>query len=166
MRRALVLTLSCVALAPAASAATHTVRIPSLLTHQVATLHGKGIGPILLPETMPADAAHLYPSVDVAGSGYSLDLGSVKNCHASTACFVAEFSARHGKPSNSIKVHLTDGVTGYYRGLACGASCSAPSIEFRRNGFVYHLSAEVGTERTAKAILTSMANSAIAHGAR
>jgi hypothetical protein len=165
MRRTLALTVAVLAIATTALAKHPPVNVPSLLKHQIATLHAKGIGPILLPETM-SSTTPLYPTVDVAGSGYSLDLGSAKNCHGATACFVAEFSARHGRPSNHIKVALTHGISGYYRPSACGASCSAPSIEFRQSGFIYHISAVMGSESAAKRILTSMANSSITHGAR
>jgi hypothetical protein len=168
MRRLLMLTLAVliVATTALAAAATTTVSVPGTFTAQLKTLHKKGIGPVLLPQKITVDAAHVYPTVDLSGTGYALDLGAAKGCHGANACFVAGFSLRDGKPFNKIRVALLHGTTGYYRDLSCGGSCSPPSVEFVRNGFLYEIQANVGTEKTWKRILIAMANSAIAHGAR
>jgi hypothetical protein len=71
MRRSLTLTLALLVVAPAAFAATHAVKLPTVFSKQLATLHAKGVGPILLPETMPIGAKqHVYPSVATGEGGY------------------------------------------------------------------------------------------------
>ncbi len=168
MRRTFILTVALLAFASSALAATATVKIPPLFKHQIATLHGKGIGPIYLPETMPTGdyRGKLYPTVDSSGKAYELDIGAAPGCHGANACFVAEFSSSHQAPFNTVKVRLTGGATGYFRATSCGGSCSPASIEFRRSGFTYEMQARVGTEKTEKAALVAMANSALVHGAR
>jgi hypothetical protein len=167
MRRALIPALVLLAVAPAAVARDSTVKVPPLFEHQLAALHKKHVGPVLLPETMTVATGRLYPTVDAVGrTGYELDLGAAAGCHGANACFVAEFSARHSAPFNTTRVKLTGGVTGYFRPLSCGGSCSPPSIEFKRSGFTYEIQANVGTQRTEKALLIAMANSAIVHGGR
>jgi hypothetical protein len=166
MRRFLILTFALLAVASTALAATSTVKLPTVFAHQLAALHAKGIGPILLPQTMPKEAKHVYPTVDVDGKNYELDLGAVANCHGANACFVAEFSARHMSPFPGAKVKLHGGVTGYYKGLTCGGSCSPPSIDFVQSGFDYTISVNFDSEKHAKTTLISMADSALEHGAR
>jgi len=166
MRRSLILTVVVLALVPTAFAATHSVTLPTVFKSQLATLHGKGIGPILLPQTMPISGKHVYPSVTTLGHGYELDLGAVKGCRGANACFVAEFSASRRKPFGPTRVTLAHGIIGHFKPLTCGGSCSPPSIEFVQSGFTYSIQANVGTEKTEESILISMANSAITHGAR
>ena len=167
MRRSLILIVAVLATASTALAASnHTVTLPSVFKAQLATLHAKGIGPILLPQTLTSEAKHVYPTVTTLGHGYELDLGAVKGCRGANACFVAEFSASRRQPFGPTRVTLAHGIIGHFKPLTCGGSCSPPSIEFVQSGFTYSIQANVGTEKTEKSILVSMANSAIEHGAR
>ncbi len=166
MRRSLILTVVLLASASTAFATTHTVTLPVVFKSQLSSLHNKGIGPILLPQTMSSEFKHVFPSVITAGHGYELDLGAVKGCHGANACFVAEFSATRRKPFGPMRVALAHGIIGHFKPLTCGGSCSPPSIEFVQSGFTYSIQANVGTEKTEQSILVRMANSAIEHGAR
>jgi hypothetical protein len=166
MRRSLILTVVLAAFASTALAANHTVTLPTAFKSQLAKLHGKGIGPILLPQTLTSEAKKVYPSVITVGHGYELDLGAVKGCGGANACFVAEFSASRRSPFGPTRVTLAHGIIGHFKPLTCGGSCSPPSIEFVQSGFTYSIQANVGTEKTEESILISMANSAITHGAR
>ena len=167
MRRSLILTVAVLSIASTALAASnHTVTLPSVFKVQLAKLHAKGIGPILLPQTLTSEARKVYPTLFTVGHGYVLDLGAAKGCRGANACFVAEFSASRRKPFGPTRVTLAHGIIGHFKPLSCGGSCSPPSIEFVQSGFTYSIQANVGTEKTEKAILVSMANSAIEHGAR
>jgi hypothetical protein len=169
MRRILIAAVAALAVTATAFAATQTVTIPALFKHQLAALHHKGIGPILLPQTMPLieRTKHLYPTVDTSGHGYELDIGAAPGCRGANACFVAEFSAQRARsPFGNVRVALVNGKTGWFKPLTCGGSCSPPSIEWRGSGFVYEIQANVGTEKTEQGILVAMANSAIVNGAR
>jgi hypothetical protein len=56
-------------------------------------------------------------------------------------------------------------MTGYYKPLTCGASCSAPTIQWRQNGALYEIQAKE-TGKRAKRTMIGLANSAIRFGRR
>ena len=65
-----------------------------------------------------------------------------------------------------LKATLIRGITGRYKPLSCGASCSPPSIAFKTGGVTYTFQATVGTQKTERARLIKMANDAIRKGPR
>jgi hypothetical protein len=123
--------------------------------------------PVLLPDTMPSDYDALYPSGAGSRRAYSIGLAAAPDCGGATACFVADFSARKGgAPFGRGKVTLAGGRPGRFQPLSCGASCSPPSISWKQGGVTYSIQANVGTKKTERRALVTMANQAIAHGPR
>jgi hypothetical protein len=123
--------------------------------------------PVLLPDTMPFEDISLHAGGHGRPRAYHHDLATARECGRATACFVADFSARRGaRPSGLVKVRLRGGRTGWFTPMACGASCSPPSIAWRQNGAAYVFQAKVGTRATARRILVRMANQAIRAGGR
>ena len=161
MRRILPLALlSFALLAPAASA--RTVDLPALFATQLARAHAQTDVPILLPQTMRSDFRRHHAEGRARPKAWRFDIGAVRGCNQATACFIAEFKAvRDGRPSARRTILLARGRTGYYQPLACGASCSPPSIEWRERHALYSIQAKV-----VKRELVRMANSAIRNGPR
>jgi len=163
MRRPLLLALALLAvLAPAAGGATRSIDLPQLFATQLDRAHAQTDVPILLPQTMRSDFRRHFPEGRARPSAWRFDIGAARNCNQATACFVAEFRAVRGRsPSARRTVRLARGRTGYYQPLACGASCSPPSVEWRERHALYSIQAKV-TKRE----LVRMANSAIRNGPR
>jgi hypothetical protein len=65
-------------------------------------------------------------------------------------------------------VVVGDNMMGRYKPLTCGASCSAPSIEWLAGGVLYTIQLKLnhGDEAKDKASLVALANSAIKAGPR
>jgi len=166
--RLIVLTLAVALLAPAtASAATFTYDVPDLVERPLVAVKKVTTVDVLLPSRMTAEFRRLYSEGVGRANSYRFQIGAIRDCGGAGACFVAEFRARRGaKHSNRRRVALRDGRHGWFRPLHCGASCAAPSLEWRQAGVLYTIEAKLGTRRTDRRILTRLANSAIAHGAR
>jgi hypothetical protein len=87
----------------------------------------------------------------------------VRDCGGATACFLATFGGQRGEdPHYTRKLRLT----GYFKPLTCGASCSPPAIEWVEDDVLYWIKGHAGTKKQEKKRLRQMANSAIRHGAR
>lgn len=63
-------------------------------------------------------------------------------------------------------MRLANQITGYFKPLSCGASCSPPSIEWLSEGILYEIQADAGSRRTEKRRLITLADSAIKNGPR
>jgi hypothetical protein len=143
------------------------VDVPAALSGVLPAVKRATLVPVLLPDTMPLEDVKLYASGHGRPRAYHLDLAGARDCGMATACFVAEFRARRGaRPFGLIKVRLRGGRTGWFTPLACGASCSPPSISWRQNGAAYFFQAKVGTQSTERQVLVRMANQAIRAGGR
>jgi hypothetical protein len=119
--------------------------------------------PVLVPDRMALDyGGKLYASGSGGRNSWALSLSGAPQCGGATACFLAEFSGRRGgHPSFSHPVRLRGGVTGYYKPLSCGGSCSPPALQFLRSGVLYEIQAKVPRS---KADLVAAANSALRAG--
>ena len=121
---------------------------------------------VLLPSQFTSDRPKLYSEGRGRRRSYRFDIGAVRHCGGANACFIASFRAkRGGKPSNPRKVTLRD-RHGYFQPLRCGASCAPPSIQWVKKGVLYTIEGKFGTKKTERRVLTRLANSAIARGAR
>ena len=150
-----------------ASAATYTYEVPDLVKKPLIAVKRANNIPVLLPSFLRTEHRRLFSEGRGRASRYSFDIGAARNCRTATACHVVSFRARRGaKPSNRRKVDLIRGRTGYFRPLRCGASCAAPSLEWRQGGVLYTIEGKLGTRRTDRRILKRLANSAIRNGAR
>jgi hypothetical protein len=163
MRRPLLLALALLAaLAPAAGGATRSIDLPRLFATQLERARAQTEVPILLPQTMRSDFRRHHPEGRARPNAWRFDIGAARDCNTATACFVAEFKAvSDRRPSGRRTIRLARGRTGYYHPLACGASCSPPSVEWRERHALYSIQAKV-TKRE----LVRMANSAIRNGPR
>ncbi len=131
--------------------------------------------PILLPSNLQLPAS---PTVYVEGegnkNGYDINLGFAPNCGGATVCKLGSISAKRStqtfSPGDSFakKIPLTKGITGFFNPMRCGASCSAPYIEWTYKGVRYLIEyKEAGsTNQQQQAFLTKLANSAINAGSR
>ena len=97
---------------------------------------------------------------------YFLELDAAKSCHGATACFLASFSGeRGGTPAFKKTVSLTHGITGYFRGVSCGASCAPAFIQWKENGVLYEIENK-DTGKHEQRNMVKLANSAIRGGNR
>ncbi len=153
--------------APAAAQTITRVDVPAALERQVDRVNARGHGPVLLPSRLPTEIARVHPSGRSTRSVYHLELGAAPGCGGATACFVATFTARRGgTPTGRVRVRLANGRRGRFVPTRCGASCSAPRVQWRERGRVFTIRARVGTQRTERRELVRLANSAIINGPR
>jgi hypothetical protein len=166
--RLFLLTLLAVLLAPAtASAATYTYDVPELVERPLIAVKKAAKFDVLLPSRFFTEHPKLYSQGSGRSGSYRFDIGSVKRCGTATACFVAGFRARRGgKPTNPGKVKLRGDRRGYFRRSKCGASCGPAGLQWVQDGVLYTIEAKLGTQETERRVLTRLANSAIARGAR
>jgi hypothetical protein len=168
MRRTLVLSAVLLLAVPAAApAATRSVDLPSLFEQQIERTRVQTSVPILLPQTLRSSFRRHFPEGRADASAWRFEIGAVRGCGTSTACFIAEFRGVKGRgPTNPRTVKLARGRTGFFRPLRCGASCSPPSFQWRERGALYTIVAKVGSRRTERRELVRMASSAIRSGPR
>ena len=101
--------------------------------------------PVLLPSRINLD----YSGRTYAGGGggndqYALFLDARPRC-GGNACFLAQFSAeRGGTPAFRRTAKLANGITGYYKPLSCGGSCSPPMIQSRQRRVLFSIQAKLG----------------------
>lgn len=95
---------------------------------------------------------------------YILELDAAKGCNGANVCFLASFSGtRGGTPAFKKTVSLAHGITGYYKPVTCGASCSPAFIQWKEGGVLYEIENKGAGKKSAMAAL---ANSAIRGGDR
>lgn len=122
---------------------------------------------MLLPSRYLAERQRLYGFGSGDADGYGFSLATLKRCGGANACTVASFTAeRGGEPTFTDEVPLPHGLTGHFKGLSCGASCSSQLIEWVQDGVLYTIQADAGTKRTERRRIVALANSAIRNGPR
>ena len=150
------------ALAAVAPAAVYDVK--QVLRADLPRVAKKTDVPIRLPSRMNLDyGKSVYGSGSASKNRYSLGISGAPKCGAN-ACFLADFGGeRGGTPAFKKTVRLTDGITGYYKPLTCGGSCSPPLIQWLQDGFLYSIQAKLGTAGRTKQrrAMVRAANSAI-----
>ena len=160
--------------APAAAAskrsAVRTIAPARALAKQVARIKRHTRVPVLLPDRVRIEVPHRH-GIEAKwtsnASGWTLSLGIGPRCGGANACFVGSFSAeRGGRPAFRKRVPLRGGVTGYYKPVTCGASCSPPELQWRRRGVLYDLQFRAAGPGSDRAKLVAMARSALAAGPR
>lgn len=157
--------------APAVAAAPVAPALKSTLKQ----LKAKTSLPVLLPAVAPIDhlaGKPLYPVVTASAKRWDVVLGYVRGCNGANVCAAGNLAgvrtARALTAADGSPVALRGGVVGRYRGLQCGANCSAPSISFRSRGmsFTYQLKLVLKRGDTDRRALTRIANSALDAGPR
>jgi hypothetical protein len=146
-----------------------TYRIPKVLGNDLERVAPRTNVPIRLPVRMNLD---YDKGVYGDGSGtkrrYEFEVAATQECGAN-ACFLARFAGeRGGEPSFTREVDLLGGITGYYKPLSCGGSCSPPMIEWEQGGVLYSIQAKLGVSGRARQrrAMIAAANSAIAQRPR
>jgi hypothetical protein len=166
MRRPVLAAVLLVGLLLAPAAEGHTTLV-ALFTRQIRAINQAPRAPaVLLPATMPLDAAHLYAGGGRSGSGYDLMIGAVRGCRDADACFVAEFTAARTSNVFGQRVKVRGASRAGFVSLSCGASCSPPQIDFVVRGVRYTIQANLKTSRADRAALVQAAQAAIAVGPR
>jgi hypothetical protein len=155
--------LAVLALAPAASARSYDV--PGSLGPELARVAARTPVPVRIPARLGLDFEdRVFASGSGSRRGWTLSLDGAPDCGNATACFLAQMTGeRGGTPAFRRKVRLARGITGRYKPLTCGASCSPPMIQWVQRGVLYSIQAKVeaagaAAQRTA---LVRAANSAI-----
>jgi hypothetical protein len=151
------------ALAPATAGA-RTYDVHAELGPQIAKVAKKTSVPVRIPASIDLDFdGKVFASGFGSKKEWSLGLDGARPCGANV-CFLASFSGeRGGTPAFKRTVKLANGITGYYKPLSCGGSCSPPYLQWKQGGFLYSIQAKVdraGADPQRRAMV-SAANSAI-----
>jgi hypothetical protein len=124
--------------------------------------------PVLLPKYLLVlgPAHRVYPTGGATRTSWDLELGAAPRCGGATACFVASFEGRRGgRLPGKPNLRLATGDPGFFHPITCGASCAPASLWFLHRGVLYSWQAKAPPP-DAKAVLTRLANEAIAAGPR
>jgi hypothetical protein len=151
-----------------ALAASGSVDVPAKFSKLIPKVEKKSGISVRLPSSI-----HVFvkPSKTFADSSatkksYFLELDAAKVCNGANACFLASFGAvRGGTPAFKKTVSLTHGITGYFKPVTCGGSCSPAFIQWVENGVLYEIENK-GVGKNEKKSMAKLANSAIRSGDR
>jgi hypothetical protein len=123
--------------------------------------------PVLLPPSLP-----LLGNYKVYATGYGtknmfdLELAGAPSCAGANACFIAMFQGRRGGHlPGGPNARLASGDPAFFHPVTCGGSCAPNSFWFTYKGYLYSWQAK-DLRAPEKAVLTRMANQAIAAGPR
>ena len=159
--------LALAALAVPAFAAGRSLDVPAKFRTQIPQVEKKSGLSVRLPASVRVYFRRTYADAFATRTTYRLDLGAARNCGSATACFIASFAGmRGGKPAFRRKVQLTRGITGYFKPVTCGASCSPAFIQWKEGRVLYEISYKGASSKREKATMIALANSAISGGDR
>jgi hypothetical protein len=160
--------LAAVAVAVPAIAASGTISVPQKFSKLIPKVKAKSGLPVRLPSRLHVlvKPSKTYADSSATRKSYLLELDAAKNCHGANACFLASFSGkRGGTPAFKKTVKLRGGITGYFKNVTCGGSCSPAFIQWIEGGVLYEIeNKDIG--RHAKKAMMKTANSAIKAGDR
>ena len=173
MRRLIPLALiaSCAVAVPAlaVSSPTYKVHVPAKFKSLLPQVKSKSGLAVRLPSTIPSyvKASRVYPNGSATRKSYDLELGAAKNCNGANACFIASFHAmRGGRPAFKKTVSLVNGITGYFKPVTCGGSCSPSFIQWKEGKVLYEIELKGLASSNEKSGMKKLANSAIRGGDR
>ena len=159
--------LALLAAAPDALAKTYDVR--ASLGAELDRVADRTAIPVRVPARLSLDfGGRVYASSTSSRRAWTLGLDGAPDCGANV-CFLAQMSGeRGGTLGFRRRVALARGITGRYKPLTCGGSCSPPMVEWRQGGVRYAIQAKVGVPGAARqrGALVRAANSAIRSRAR
>lgn len=151
-----------------------TLPIATIFQKYFSTIKTNAGASVLLPSKVKnSDKKQhtLYASGKVTAKGYDLELAYTQSCSpgaqvCSVGSFRAEKSAqpKFDKGSRDEPVQLTKGIKGYFSPASCGASCSAPGIQWIKGKVLYTVYYRGGTG--SRKFFVDLANSAIMAGER
>jgi hypothetical protein len=125
--------------------------------------------PIFLPSRLPHLSETVYVELETTSRNYRIVLESTADCDHANACFLGLLTGDKGRElAAPEKLRLADGSEARFEPSGCGGSCSPPSIEWKKGDVVYGIQLVLSSndEKKAKAVLTQLANEAIAAGPR
>ena len=161
-RAALLAVLLALTLAPGVQAA--PVDVAESLGDELQRVAERTDVPIRLPATIDLGwDGEVHASGDGGRRRYSFDLAGAPDCGGANACFLAQFQGeRGGTPAFRRRAPLIRGITGYYKPVTCGASCSPAMIQWRQGGVLYSIQAKLDASGVAaRRAMVRAANSAI-----
>jgi hypothetical protein len=166
MRRLLLSASLLFVLLPAAGASAKTYDLPAVLGGKLHRIAAATDVPVLLPDHLALDyGGRLYGEAAVMKGGFAIGFDGAPDCGGANACSLASVTAqRGGRPGYKRTVRLRGGVTGYFKPLTCGGSCSPPELQFVHAGVLYGIAAKVPGQ--ARRRLVRAANEALAAGDR
>lgn len=153
----------------AVSSPAYKVKVPAKFKDLIPKVESKSGISVRLPSTIPSyvKPKRAFPSGSSTRTSYHLDLGAAKTCNGANACFIAAFLAKeNGKPAFKRTVSLIRGITGYFKPVTCGASCSPAFIQWKQNGVLYEIELKGLASNKEKSGMKALANSAIRGGDR
>lgn len=160
--------LAVVAFAVPALAASGNVDVPKKFETLIPKVEKKSGLSVRLPSTIHVfvKPSRTFADGSATKKSYFLELDAARSCHGANACFLASFSGqRGGTPAFKRTVSLTGGITGYFKPVTCGASCSPAFIQWKENGVLYEIENK-GVGKNEKKSMVKLANSAIRGGDR
>lgn len=149
--------------------------VSEVLRPALETLKQQTSLPILLPSTLSPveqDGQTIYAQGSGDANTYSVSLTTRPTCGAN-ACTVGSLTATVGEqpyePVYNQPVMLSQGITGYFKPLSCGGSCSPPALQWMYEGVLYEIQLELPRteqDEQARNTLATIASSAIEAGPR
>lgn len=164
----LVALVAAVAVAVPALAASGDVNVPKKFSALIPKVKKKSGLAVRLPSKIHVFVAPSKTFADGSATkkSYFLELDAAKGCNGANACFLASFSGtRGGTPAFKKTVSLARGITGYFKPVTCGASCSPAFIQWKQGGVLYEIENK-GVGKNERKSMVALANSAIRGGAR
>jgi hypothetical protein len=170
LRRPLLLLIAALLVAavavPAFAASEGDVRVPAKFKSLVPKVKAKSGLAVRLPGKIHVfvNPSKTFADGSATKKSYFLELDAARACHEANACFLASFSGqRGGRPAFKKTVSLTRGITGYFKPVTCGASCSPAFIQWKEGKVLYEIENKGAGK---KAEMVKLANSAIRGGNR
>jgi hypothetical protein len=151
-----------------ALAAEGDVNVPKKFSALVTKVKSKSGLAVRLPSKIHVfvKPSRTFANSTITKKRYFLSLDAAKGCNGSNACFLASFSGeRGGTPAFKRTVSLTHGITGYFKPITCGASCSPAFIQWKEGSVLYEIENK-GVGKNEKKGMVALANSAIRGGDR
>ena len=126
--------------------------------------------PILLPAHLPPmHKGPVYATASGDAGSYAIRIESDPDCDHANACYLGIFRAkRDGRLSFPDAVTIGKDTQGRYQETSCGASCSAPSIQWKSKDVVYTVQLNLSTadEKQARKWMIDLASESILAGPR
>jgi hypothetical protein len=128
--------------APAADARVYTLK--TAIPGSIATAARESKIPVRLPRTLRLDYDKgIYGAGGGSSREFSISISATRKC-GGNACFLGSITGtKGGEPAFRRTVRLRRGITGYFKPLSCGASCSPPQIQWIQGGVLYDIQAKV-----------------------
>ena len=145
MRRITTLGAAVAALALTAGVADARVyTLKSAIPGSIATAARESKIPVRIPKTLRLDYDKgIYGSGGGNRKSFFVSIGATRQC-GGNACFLGAIGGtKGGTPAFKRTVKLRNGITGYFKPLSCGGSCSPPQIQWIQGGVLYDIQAKV-----------------------